>query len=162
VVNNADTTTALDSSANPSVYGQEVTFTATVTVNDPGSGLPTGTVTFLDGSTVLGTGTLDDNGQATFTTSALQIGDHPITAVYGGDSNFNGSMSGILTQTVNPPGGLPPSGMSPRDSRRHERTTGAEISGQAILDELVAILGPGKRVGWESAVLDRVFASRGE
>src|SRR5262249_6535933 len=65
VVNKADTTTPVPSSANPSDYGQAVTFTATVTVNSPGSALvasPTGTVTFYDNGVVLGTGTLSTTG----------------------------------------------------------------------------------------------------
>ena len=52
----------------------------------PGAGSPTGTVTFLDGSTSLGTGTVT-GGVATFTTSSLAIGAHVITASYGGDGN---------------------------------------------------------------------------
>jgi hypothetical protein len=71
-----------------------------VTVSAPGGGTPTGTVTFRDGSTTLGTGTLS-GGQARFTTSSLSVGTHTITAVYGGDSNFSGSTSAPLTQTVN-------------------------------------------------------------
>src|SRR5205823_1250529 len=51
------TSATVASSATPSVYGQAVTFTAAVTASAPGSGVPTGTVTFKDGSTVLGTGT---------------------------------------------------------------------------------------------------------
>jgi hypothetical protein len=94
IVNQAASTTSLASSVNPSTYGTSVTFTATVT-----SGA-TGTVTFMDGSTTLGTGTLA-SGATIFTTSALVAGSHSITAVYGGDSNFNGSTSGVLTQTVN-------------------------------------------------------------
>jgi len=92
------TTTALSSSANPSVAGQTVTFTATVT----GTGVtPMGTVTFLEGASVLASVGLDVNGQAFFSTSGLAVGDHPITAVYGGDSAFQGSASPVLTQKVN-------------------------------------------------------------
>src|SRR5207245_1572382 len=94
------TTTGVTSSANPSVSGQPVTFTATVTARSPGAGIPTGTVTFKDGSTILGTGTLDGSGQGTFVTSTLAVGSHSITASYGGDANFNGSTSPRLTQTV--------------------------------------------------------------
>src|SRR5207248_1198998 len=61
---------------------------------------PTGTVTFQDGASALGTGTLS-GGTATFTTSALTAGTHSITAIYGGDANFTGSTSPILTQTIN-------------------------------------------------------------
>ena len=89
------TTTTLGASPNPSVFGQSVTFTATVT----GSGA-TGTVTFKEGATTLGTGTLS-GGTATFSTSSLAIGAHTITAVYGGDASFAGSTSPVLTQTVN-------------------------------------------------------------
>lgn len=96
----ADTETTLASSPNPSKFGQSVTFTASVSVTPPGSGTPTGTVTFKDGQTTLGTGDLDSSGQATFTTSALSVGSHSITAEYGGDSNFNGSTSAALAQTV--------------------------------------------------------------
>jgi hypothetical protein len=91
------TTTAVTSSSDPSVFGQTVTFTATVTPQ--GSGSPTGTVTFHDGSTTLGTSSLS-SGTATFTISTLAIGTHSITAVYSGDSNFQGS-SASLNQTVN-------------------------------------------------------------
>ncbi|HEY6968146.1 MAG TPA: Ig-like domain repeat protein [Candidatus Angelobacter sp.] len=102
VVNKADTSTTVTSSVNPSVFGQSVTFTATVSAVAPGSGTPTGTVTFLDGGSPIGTGTLS-GGIATFTTSALAVGNHTITTSYGGDGNFNGS-TGSLTgnpQVVN-------------------------------------------------------------
>jgi hypothetical protein len=90
---------SLISSVNPSALGQAVTFTATVKPAS-GTGTPTGTVTFNDGATVLGTGTLS-GGIATFVTSGLGGGAHSITAVYGGDANFSGSTSPVLTQTVN-------------------------------------------------------------
>src|SRR5205085_2877258 len=89
--------TALGSSPNPSVSGQSVTFTATVT---SGGGTPTGTVTFKDGTTTLGTGTLSA-GKATFSTSSLAVGTHSITAAYGGAASFHGSTSSALSQTVN-------------------------------------------------------------
>ncbi|HMH50749.1 MAG TPA: Ig-like domain repeat protein [Candidatus Acidoferrum sp.] len=100
-VNKATTTTTVGSSANPALAGNTVTFTATVNVAAPGSGTPTGTVTFKDGTTTLGTGAVNGSGQATLSTSALAIGPHAITAEYGGDVNFNGSPSSTLTQTVN-------------------------------------------------------------
>ncbi|MBN2463258.1 MAG: Ig-like domain repeat protein, partial [Dehalococcoidia bacterium] len=100
-VNKADTTTTLDSSSNPSVYGQSVTFTAAVSAVLPGVGIPTGNIIFMDGATPLGTRTLDAAGQATLTTSSLSVGDHTITAEYGGDDNFNFSPLNPLTQTVN-------------------------------------------------------------
>ena len=105
-VNQAVTATTL-SPLNPSVVGQTVTFTATVTVTNPDSGVLTngGTVTFTfsDGSSSIGTGTLDGSGVATFTTSSLAKGDYNVTAVYGGDTNYHNSSSYTLTQVVNPP-----------------------------------------------------------
>ena len=92
---------ALTSSVNPTVSGQSVTFTATVGPRAPATGTPTGTVTFLDGPTVLGTGTLDA-GVTTYTTSTLAVGEHAITAAYGGDSAFPASTSAPFTQRVDP------------------------------------------------------------
>jgi len=96
------TTTNVISSANPSAFSTSVTFTATV--SGP-LGPPTGTVTFKDGSTVLGTNTLS-GGTATFATNALSIGAHSITAVYSGDPNFLTSTSSVLTQNVTGAAGL--------------------------------------------------------
>ncbi len=101
-LNQAPTTTSLASSANPSVSGQSVTFTATVSTT--GSAAPTGTLQFFDGSTLLGTGTLSTvNGitTATLTTTTLAVGTHSIAAVYGGDGNDMGSTSAALSQAVN-------------------------------------------------------------
>src|SRR5208337_3146068 len=99
-VNQASTTTALAVDQNPSAYGQSVTFTASVTPVSPGAGVATGTVTFKDGTTVLGYRTLGSNGIATFSTSALAVGSHSITTTYGGDTNFVGSASASLSETV--------------------------------------------------------------
>ena len=99
-INKQPTTTTVTSSANPSVFGQPVTFTATVSVNPPGAGSPGGTVTFSEGATTLGTGTIS-GGIATFTTSALAVGSHSITALYGGDASFAASTSATFSQTVN-------------------------------------------------------------
>src|SRR5262249_29246032 len=72
-VNKANTTTTVTSDHNPSTPGQLVTFTATVSAVAPGSGTPTGTVTFKDGAATLGTGMLS-GGTATFATSSLSTG----------------------------------------------------------------------------------------
>jgi len=92
------------SSAEPSVFGQPVTFTAVVSPAQPGT--PTGTVTFLDGGSPIGSGTLTVVGgvdRATLTTPALAVGSHTITATYGGNSSFNASNNNgnPLTQVVN-------------------------------------------------------------
>src|SRR5262249_44884054 len=94
------TTTGIRSSLNPSVVGNTVTFTATVRASTPGSGIATGIVTFKDFGNVLGTGAVDGTGVATFTTSSLSVGNHAITAVYAGDTNFTGSTSIAFGQTV--------------------------------------------------------------
>jgi hypothetical protein len=97
-VKKSRTSTVLTSSANPSVAGQPVTFTATVSVDPPGGGSPTGTVTFRDGAKIIGAVNLGGD-TATFTTTSLRAGRHYITAVYGGDANFNSSID-ILNQRV--------------------------------------------------------------
>jgi hypothetical protein len=105
-VDPATTSTTVTSSPNPSTPGQQVTFTAAVDTTS-GHVTPTGTVTFSEGTTTLGTGTLTAPGgtspTATFTTSALTPGPHQITASYGGDVNDTGSTSPPVTQTVTPP-----------------------------------------------------------
>jgi type IV secretory pathway VirB2 component (pilin) len=110
-INKADTTTAVTSSLNPSIYGNAVTFTAVVSVVAPGAGTPTGTITFQDGGVnIVGcVGVAVVSNQATCSVSkytaggALAIGSHPITAVYSGDTNFNGSTGALPTQVVNTP-----------------------------------------------------------
>src|SRR5207247_802033 len=92
------TTTSLGSSANPSMFGQPVTLTANVTSGTGGSGIPTGTVTFKDGTMTLASATLS-GGTATLATSALFGGSHSITAAYEGDSAF-ASSSAPITQVV--------------------------------------------------------------
>jgi large repetitive protein len=90
----AASTVAVAASPNPSSSGQTVTFTATVSPS-----AATGSVQFLDGSASLGTATLS-GGTASLSTAALAAGNHSITAVYSGDSNYNGSTSAVLSQTV--------------------------------------------------------------
>jgi parallel beta-helix repeat protein len=95
-VTTSPTTTGLSASPNPVLLGGSVTFTATVTA---GIGTPTGSVTFSDGTTVIGTGTLS-GGQATLTTAALGAGSHSVSAAYGGDATYAPSTSSVLTETV--------------------------------------------------------------
>jgi hypothetical protein len=101
------TTTSVTSNADPSVFGQPVTFTATVTT--AGLGTPSGIVQFKDNGNNLGAPVaLNGSGVATLLTSALTVGDHTITADYGGASSactgtFNASTGSLATnpQTVN-------------------------------------------------------------
>ena len=91
------TTTLASSLGAAGTYGTAVTFTATVAVT---GGPATGTVTFRDGATLLGTGMLS-SGQATFTSSVLAVGAYSITASYPGDSSFGASSATALSYTVN-------------------------------------------------------------
>lgn len=101
-VNKASTSTSLTSSAHPSVFGQPVTFTATVSVNAPGAGAPAGTIVFKDGSTVIGTEPVSagTGEQASITVSNLSVGQHAISATYSGDDSFNGSVGNTPQQVT--------------------------------------------------------------
>src|SRR5436309_2995875 len=99
---NSPTTTSLSSTPNPSVIGQAVTLTATVSPVPPAVGTPTGTVTFNDGTTSLGVVTLV-NGSASLTVSTFAVGSHSLTAVYSGSATFGASTSPVVNQVVNAP-----------------------------------------------------------
>ncbi len=90
----AVTTTTLTSSVNPSNFQQNVTLTATVSPSTA-----TGTVTFKDGATTIGSGTLSA-GIASMSISNLTSGAHSLTAVYGGNTTNLTSTSSVLTQNV--------------------------------------------------------------
>jgi uncharacterized delta-60 repeat protein len=90
----ATSSTSVISSSLTSTYGSSVTFTATV------NSTATGSVTFKDGGTTLGVGIVS-SGTATYSTPLLSAGTHTITAVYSGDTDFAGSTSSAITQTVN-------------------------------------------------------------
>jgi hypothetical protein len=93
-------TTGVTSSANPSVAGQPVTYTATVTGN--GGSAPTGTVGFTDdGTTMSGCGSVPLSGSTATCTQTPAVGSHTIVATYSGDSYYPSSASSNLTQTVN-------------------------------------------------------------
>ena len=93
VVGQAATTTTVSAGPSPSTYGQPVTISATVAPNAPGSGTPTGALEFYVDGNDLGAGQPNGGGTYTFTTSALAIGNHSITASYQGDTNFAASTS---------------------------------------------------------------------
>ena len=127
----AGTSTAVTSSVSTPVFGQSVTFTATVAIASLGVGTPTGTVTFKDGSNTLGTGTLS-HGTATLTVpstspviAALAVGTHSITASYGGDTNDLTSTSSALTETVN----------------QNQTTTSVSVSTKYLTDNQAVPLG---------------------
>jgi hypothetical protein len=93
------TGTTLSADVNLPVIGQPVNLTAVVT---SAGGIPAGTVTFLDGATVLGTATLDDTGTASLAVTFAATGDHALSAVYSGQGFSAASTSDVLTETVNP------------------------------------------------------------
>jgi hypothetical protein len=129
-----DTTTGLASSANPSTVGQSVTLTATVT-----GASPTGSVTFAEPGSALGTSTLSGN-VATLVVSSWAAGQHLVTATYSGDGNNNQS-AGTLTQTVAAP---------VRPPKVHLRVSTEQVS---VGDKVV--------LHWRTKRADQVTASGG-
>jgi Bacterial Ig-like domain (group 3)/FG-GAP-like repeat len=96
--NKFPTSTALVSSLNPSIYGQNVTWTATVTTS--GSITPTGKVNFTSDGVGIGTATLNASGVATISKRFLNASAFPVTAVYRGDASNLRSTSNIVNQVV--------------------------------------------------------------
>jgi hypothetical protein len=93
------TTLALSTSAPSLAFGGDETLTATVASSMTGRPAPTGTVSFYDGTTLLGTSSLSA-GSATFSVASLATGAHSLTAIYSGDGNFNLNTSAASTVTV--------------------------------------------------------------
>jgi hypothetical protein len=86
-------TVTLTSPTNPATFGTSITFTAQTASS------ATGTMSFLDGATLLGTGTIS-GGVATFTTNTLSTGSHSLTASYPGDTNYSAAFSPVVTQVI--------------------------------------------------------------
>ncbi|MCI0351322.1 MAG: Ig-like domain-containing protein, partial [Acidobacteriales bacterium] len=101
----ATPTASLTNPTNPSTFGQQVTFTATVSGPAAAAAAPSGNVTFRNGVNPLATVALNTSGQpagqavATHSVSNLAVGTHDIRADYVGDGNFN-----LLNDTVLSPG----------------------------------------------------------
>ncbi|HEV2618320.1 MAG TPA: FG-GAP-like repeat-containing protein, partial [Acidobacteriaceae bacterium] len=95
-VNKGAPAAGLTASANPVMLQNSVTLTATFS---SAVGMPTGSVVFSDGGTILGTATIT-GGIATLSVSTLAVGTHSITALYSGDGNFSAMSSGVLSETV--------------------------------------------------------------
>ena len=134
------TKTDISSSANPSVYGQWVTLTATVSPSGNANGTPTGTVTFKQGNIILATATLNNLGQAAFSTnlfSGTGSSTHPISAEYAGDNNFKGSSASAFKQEITP-ATLTVSGITAK-SKSYDATTSVVLdTGKATLVGVVA------------------------
>ena len=100
VVAKASTTTIVTASPSPGVAGQLVSLTAQISIVSPGGGSPSGTVTFMNGTTAIGSPVSVSGGVAVLNTTSLGVGTSTITAVYSGDSNFNGSTSPAISEVV--------------------------------------------------------------
>ncbi len=160
------TLTTLTSSANPSLQGKSVTFTATVTPQS-GSGTPTGTVTFQNGAAVLGTKTLMA-GTAKYATTTLPPGSNSITAVYGGSSTFSGSTSAPLNQFVQAATATAVTSSSPNPSAFGQSvlftatvtsSIGAPPNGELVTFELgTNVLGTGTLSGGAATFSDSALA----
>jgi hypothetical protein len=116
------TQSALRSSLNPSVQGQAVNLVATISGS---GGSPTGTVDFKDGATLLATRPVS-GGRSSLSTTTLAVGDHPIAAVYSGDSTYEGSTSAVVTQTVTTAGTTPST--TSLSSSSNPSTTGQAVT----------------------------------
>ena len=90
-------TVALASSGGSAVYGQSITFVATV--NAAGA-KPDGRVTFSDGGTAIGSAPVDGSGRATLTVASLALGSHSITANYDGGNGLVAATSGPVAESV--------------------------------------------------------------
>ena len=98
VVASAPTLTTLSVSPNPAYAGQAVTLKALVA----GVGAPTGNISFFDGATSIGSGSLDGTGTAVLTTTNLQLGSHPLMATFAATSNWGASSSAVVNEVIIP------------------------------------------------------------
>src|SRR5262249_14293880 len=121
-VNQGSTSSTLSSSANPSNPGATVTLTAAVAAVAPASGVASGTVTFTDGTTVLGSATLV-NGSASLTVPTLSGGAHSINVSYAGRRESKGGTSGVVTQNVRDSASTTPLTAPPNPVRRRSSVT---------------------------------------
>lgn len=99
-VNTIQTNTSLTSNAGLIYVGEPITFTATVGNTNGNQVLPGGTVTFREGSNVLGTSSVNGSGVSTFTSSSLPVSGYSVTATYNGDGQHQTSTSSSLSQSV--------------------------------------------------------------
>jgi hypothetical protein len=119
-----------------------VTFVVSYSLSSTSAFTPGGTVTFKDGSTVLGTVPLNAFGQTTLSVSGLTAGTHSITAVYSGDAHFLGASSSATSVTVRPVS----DGKAP--VRVSIATVGTINSDQSILFQIVVTSSAGTPNGW--------------
>jgi phosphotransferase system IIA component len=151
------TIAALAASTNLLVYGQSITFTATIGVTAPATGAPTGTITFKDGAATLGTAALNASGLATFSTNRISAAtaNHTITAVYAGDANFNTCTSSNFLLTASKLA-LTVSGVA-ANNKIYDGTTNATLS---FSNAVLATILTGDVVTLNSAAAKGAFASK--
>jgi hypothetical protein len=132
-VNKANTSTGIVANTNPSVHGQAVSFTATVTASAPGAGTPTGNVQFKVGSKNLGSPVALVSGHATSpATTTLATGTSQIKAFYLGSTGFNTSTSSTVAQVVRKASTTTTVSDSPDPSKfAHSFTLSAHVSAVA-------------------------------
>ncbi len=99
------TRTTVAVSTPSAVLGTSVTLAAVVGAVAPGGGVPTGTITFFDGSASLGAATLDSQGRASLVVSTLFLGKHTISATYAGSASYRSSISAGVALTIVLPAG---------------------------------------------------------
>ena len=104
VVTPLATATILAASPSTVLYGAPVTVTASVSVvtQPTTTGTPGGIVTFYDGTTAIGTVSVDSSGHANLTTATLAVGTHTLTATYAGNSVYAASTSNPFSQVIQP------------------------------------------------------------
>lgn len=119
------TTTKITPLANSSTLGQSIMFIAKVNIPSHENDEPFGTVTFMDGTSLIGTAELD-SGQAILTTSSLSAGSHSITAEYSGDENFESSTSSPFILTVKEQTNIGMVKSSSEDQSSSEQSTSSE------------------------------------
>src|SRR5262249_17437871 len=126
------TVTALAASPTTITKGQAVTLTASVRATTAGAATPTGTVTFKDGSKVVGTGALS-GGVARLTLTTLAVGTHTLTAVYSGAGADLGSGSGSVAVTVRSVTPPPPPPTTSRETTTYLTSSHTAVNrGQAV------------------------------
>ena len=133
------TNTTLSSSANPAVFGQPLTFTASVTAS---AGTPTGLVTFRNGGQAIGSVQLA-GGSATLVAASLGVGSHSITAVYAGNATFASSTSSPLAQSM----AVPHDSVKLKKLQVVASRIAAQNSGQAIAGTIDAAIEEGFAAG---------------
>jgi hypothetical protein len=100
-INPAATTMFIATSTNAPVVGQTFTIATQVNSTTAPDSVPTGTISFYDGSTLIGTSPVDENSRASLTLTAAGVGRHSYRAIYSGDGTFKGSVSPALARNIN-------------------------------------------------------------